>query len=50
MYEYDEDDGKFNDFLQDSMLMRETALWMEEYAIFDDGLDSDLEYQEHPQQ
>lgn len=50
MDEDDEEEVKLHIFLQTSMLMRDTALWLEEYAVFGDGLDSDLEYQDHPQQ
>lgn len=47
--EYD-DEGKWQAFLKASALMQAQALWLEEYAVFGDGLDSPLEYQDYAEQ
>lgn len=44
------DEGKWQAFLHASKLMQATALWLEEYGTFGDGLDSPLEFQDYPEQ
>ena len=42
----EQDEVKFYDFLQTTMLMRETELWFEEYVAFGDDINSEKELYE----
>ena len=50
MYEEYDDEKKWQAFLKASALMQAQDSWLEEYAVFGDGLDSPFEYQKNLEQ